>query len=126
MRNTTSRVKIEATSHPSATIDPSNAIGPALSDNGMSLLDAGMATNINVVVQPEDESGNGTYTIRVYRENSPRSGDKGFSTDTDTVPTLVVHASTDEANAAVNSPVVLAPTFDANPNASHAIYRLRG
>ena len=29
-----------------------------------------------------------------------------------------MHASTDSTNAAVNSPVVLAPTFDANPNAS--------
>ena len=45
VRSATSRVKIEATGHPSATIDPRDAIGPALSDNGMSLLEAGLATN---------------------------------------------------------------------------------
>ena len=99
VRNVTSNVRIEATGHPSATVTftAENAVA------------AGDATNIVVTVDPESDDNveNGTYTIRVYRENETRS-------DVKTLGVLTVHAGTDTNVTAL----ALTPAFEADDNAS--------
>ena len=74
LRNVSEYVKVEATGHPAATVSVA-ALG-----GGNQMVTVGSNQDIAVTVSPEDGSTDGTYTIRVYRENATKSDNANLDT----------------------------------------------